>query len=332
MKIGIDSGSFCGPKVGNYIFTENLIKAIEKYDKKNNYYLYSFCSKPKNLHTAKNLTYKKLVPNINWINWAVRFEEYNNKKNLFLGLNQAFPKSSSKKILFSHGLSFLFFKHFYKDSYEKMYLQLKSMIKLSDYLVVSSIKVKKELENLSRSKNKIKVIKFGIPFDFQSNNSIKKQKYFLNVGMNHPIKNVSYIVDCFKKFNLNNKNIYKLYLISNKRYPNIKDKKIIQISNITRYRLKKLYQGALVYLSPSLYESFNFPVLEALSQKTPVIALKSSIIPELAKYVDIVTSKKDFIKKMADSINKKPCIDQVSLKRDFSWKKYMSELKKLYRL
>lgn len=330
MKIGIDSGSLCGPKFGNYIFTENLIKALEKYDKKNNYYLYSFCSKPKNIHLSKKIIYKKLTLNINWINWAVRFEEYNNKKNIFLGLNQAFPKSSSKKILFSHGLSFIQYKHFYKDSYKKMYLQIEKMFKFSDIIVVSSNRVKNEFKNIFGTTDKIKVLNYGIPFDFQTNNSSKKQKYFLNVGMNHPIKNTLFLVDCFKKFNLNKDNAYKLYLVTDKKYSYINDKNIIQITKINRNKLKTFYQKATAYLSTSFYESFNFPVLEALSQNTRVITLKSSIIPEMIKYVDITTSKKGFIKKMNDSVSKKISINQTLLKYEFSWKKYFLELKKLY--
>jgi len=43
-----------------------------------------------------------------------------------------------------------------------------------------------------------------------------------------------------------------------------------------------LYTGALALVFPSLYEGFGFPVLEAMSCGTPVIASNTSSLPELA--------------------------------------------------
>ncbi|RMF79830.1 MAG: glycosyltransferase family 1 protein [Chloroflexi bacterium] len=42
-----------------------------------------------------------------------------------------------------------------------------------------------------------------------------------------------------------------------------------------------LYAGALALVFPSLYEGFGFPVLEAMSCGTPVIASHTSSLPEL---------------------------------------------------
>ncbi len=42
-----------------------------------------------------------------------------------------------------------------------------------------------------------------------------------------------------------------------------------------------LYEGALALVFPSLYEGFGFPVLEAMTCGTPVIASNTSSLPEL---------------------------------------------------
>ncbi len=42
MIISVDAGGFCTDpmhKYGNFTFTDNIIKALFKYDVKNNYYL-----------------------------------------------------------------------------------------------------------------------------------------------------------------------------------------------------------------------------------------------------------------------------------------------------
>lgn len=46
--------------------------------------------------------------------------------------------------------------------------------------------------------------------------------------------------------------------------------------------LVSLYQAADLFLFPSLYEGFGFPVLEAMACGTPVVAAKNSSIPEVA--------------------------------------------------
>jgi len=328
MQIGVDIGALCGKRLGNYVFTNNLIESLKKFDKKNIYYLYSFCSKKKNFNLGKNLHFKKILPKTNWIKWAVRYEEIKNKKDIFLGLNQSFPKSASKKIIFSHGLSFMLNKELYPDSYLKMKNQVDKMLRSADFIVVSSVKVKKEFESLYGRINKIRVMPFGIPFDFQDYKYTKKKKYFLNVGMNHNIKNINYLVDRFKEFNTKN-SAYKLYLITDKTY-NIKDKNIVQLTNISRNKLKKLFSQASAYICSSHYESFNFPILEALSQNCHVISLGSSVIPEMREYVSIAKNKSDFIKQMNLSVNNVSKIDIKNLRKKFSWKKYVYELIQLY--
>ncbi len=78
-------------------------------------------------------------------------------------------------------------------------------------------------------------------------------KFFLVVGMDHPIKNRQ--------------------MLPTGKY------KFIFASDVPRIKLRSLYRQALALVTVSVYESFNLPVLEALSQGCPVIGLKSAIIP-----------------------------------------------------
>jgi glycosyltransferase involved in cell wall biosynthesis len=46
--------------------------------------------------------------------------------------------------------------------------------------------------------------------------------------------------------------------------------------------LAAIYQGALAYIQPSLYEGFGLPILEAMQCQTPVICGKNSSLKEIA--------------------------------------------------
>jgi glycosyltransferase involved in cell wall biosynthesis len=159
---------------------------------------------------------------------------------------------------------------------------------------------------------------------------MKREKFFLFVGANHEIKNIQFIVDMFEKFRGNEyfKN-YKLYLVSHCKEFQSKNVQVIPI--VSRPELLTLYRTATAYLSASHYESFNFPVLEALSQKCPVVSLESAVIPEMKEYVYSAPNGKvflEFMRRVAKGSLKKYSI--TDLHKQFSWEDYISRLRSLY--
>jgi len=307
MKISVDGGAL-NPKnnqrFGTSVFSENLVAALKLYDKKNQYFIYTF---------------KNLRPKLFWLKGQVSIEEFINKKAVFLALNQAIPLYTSGKVIsFCHGLSYYFHPQFYpKRDVVRLKKQLEEMVKRSDKIIVSSEKVKKELISINQSiDTKIVVLPFGIPFDMESEKIKNKNKYFLFVGMDHPIKNINFIKQAFNEFIKDKKyKDYKLYILT---------------KNVSRKKLKKLYQKAAALLTSSHYESFNFPVLEALSQGCPVVGLKSAIIPELEIYMNLTNNVEEFVEKMK-KITKKPSVQSINqLYTKFNWKNYVKNLVKLY--
>ena len=308
MKISVDGGAL-NPKnnqrFGTAVFSENIIKALQLYDKKNQYSIYTF---------------ENLKPRLAWLKGRVSLEEFKQKKDVFLALNQAIPFFTSGKIIsFCHGLSYYFYPQYYstKDVI-RLNKQLKEMVKRSDKIIVSSEKVKEELVSINQLiSTKIIVLPFGIPFDASTTLSIKnKKKYFLFVGMDHPIKNIDFIKKVFLEIKKDEQ--YKDYELK------------ILTKNISRKQLKNYYQNAVALLTASHYESFNFPVLEALSLGCPVVGLSSAIIPELKPYVNVCVDQVGFIKSMKE-IRIKPDADSIrKLKIKFNWKNYVKNLVRLY--
>ncbi len=308
MKISVDGGALDRKKnkrFGTSIFSENLVKALQLYDKKNQYLTYTF---------------DNLKPKLFWLKGRVSLEELKQKKDVFLALNQAVPIYTSGKVIsFCHGLSYRFYSGSYsKNDVIRLNNQLKEMVKRSDKIIVSSIKVKNELSSMYRYiEGKIIVLPFGIPYDMKKSKQNKRKKYFLYVGMDHPIKNIEFIKNAFTEF------------IKNKKYADFK--LYILTKNISRKKLKKYYQQAAALLTASHYESFNFPVLEALSQGCPVIGLKSAIIPELKPFANLAENLESFVENMT-KIRKKPNVRLINqLYKEFNWKNYVNNLVKLYR-
>src|SRR3989344_3064951 len=315
MKISVDAGALClgeNLRFGNYYFSKNLLEAIQRNDK---------------------LNYKILRPKMLWLSTRVSLEEIRQKKDIFLALNQAIPISTSGQVVsFSHGLSFYFYPQFYQDSYYSLKDQLKPMVKKSRYIVVSSLRVKTELRKLFPQYKNFVVINYGVPFDMLEEKSNVRKKYFLSVGMNNSIKNIEFLLKVFKKFrNKNRFSEYKLFLVGNLNSFEDKNNNIFSYSSINREQLRKLYAEATAYLTTSYYESFNFPVLEALSQNCTVLGLKGAIIPEFREFVSLAYDSDDFLEQMKDIVlGGKAKVRRSDVMNRFSWKKYILKLKELY--
>ncbi len=320
MKISVDFGAVEGKGYyGTKIFSENLKKALLKYDKNNQYIFYDF---------------KTVRPKLLWSQLGLSLAELKNKPDVFLALNQSIPFYVNDKIIsFSHGLSYYFYPECYsKFEINRLKKQLLTMTKRSQIIVTSSIKVKNELEKIFEKNKNLKIINlpFGIPFDVLEFKNFKKinEKYFLVVANNQPIKNFNFIIENFLKARVE-KNFY-LYVVTNNTDGLIKEKNIKYFLNISRSQLINLYSQTQALLTASFYESFNFPILETLVFAKSVIALKSAVIPEFKNYVNIAKNDNEFIsflKKTPRKLDKKN-IDEI--KEKFSWKKYVEKLIKLY--
>lgn len=335
MTIHVDGGALCADanhQFGNYVVSKNILDSITRCDKENTYCIYTFCNNIRN--NSKNVIYKSLTPSIGFMPHRVGFEEFVHKSDVFLALNQALPLyTKGKKIVLSHGLSFMKFPQLYTVDYARLSKQLHNMYSNADCIIVSSNRVKEEFNNLFSKKVRIEVIPFGIPWDMIGKQKIENndKPYFLYVGMNHPIKNISGIIKAFlnaKKKTQNKTMRLKLVGVGN-NIP-ISDKNIDIVPVVSRNNLIKIYQNATALLTASHYESFNLSVLEALSCNVPVIGLQSAIIPELEKYVYVCNSTDEFVKIISECMEN-GLVNKVKLDTKlFSWDTFVSKLMTLY--
>lgn len=196
---------------------------------------------------------------------------------------------------------------------------------------------------------KIEVIYHGNPFD-RFNNSKKPdidvpEKYIFYVGNRNIYKNFNFFAKSIAPLLQEDKNIKLMIagscpITEDETYIlnalNIKDSVIYHRAKDEE--LLYLYQNALCFVFPSLYEGFGFPILEAFGAKCPVIASNRSSLPEVGadacQYFDpenqdsiLYTVKKVIYD---ESLRQSMVEKGIQRAKDFSWEKTALQTKKVY--
>lgn len=344
LEVGVDGGALTENKLsrfGNFTVTNEIIKALSQVDFYNRYTIYTLDNYQ--LTLSHNFIFRQLWPRLAWMRFAVSLQELIRPNHIFIALNQAIPLYTRAKIIaLSHGLSFMFYPEAYPDSGRRMQQQIKQLIKRATVLIVTSKKIKDSFNDIFEAEKRIKIVTLplGIPEIYLTKAlAFKKKRVLLYVGMAHPIKNIPFLISAFSRF-ISNKTYqnYKLVLVgvSNTFMKSLKishqlHNKILNIPWATPKDLLKLYNEASCLLTASLYESFNLPVLEAISQQTQVVGTKNSIIPELQKYVYISKDDTDsFAETIKTAIQTPKKINLPELKKKFSWQVFVEKLINLY--
>ena len=313
MKIGIITNFIDEQAGGIATYSYNLIKNLNKIDKKNKYFLIH--------HTIKNLEIysrnKEIIfplKNIpfKWTSW--RFF----RLPLFLRKNNAFsldiihdtfeigPLSvnlPTKKIITVYDLSAYLFPQYHNFLNYLLHKLLfkKTLLNVDCVLTISKNSKNDLIRHFSISPNKIKVTYLGVNEKFRVyKNKIKldnvrvtynlPKKFILYIGTLEPRKNIPNLLKAYAKLcgrikipliivgkiGWKYKEIFKT--IEN---CDLKDK-IILLGYIREEDLPAMYNLATVFVYPSFYEGFGLPVLEAMACGCPVVTSNISSLPEVA--------------------------------------------------
>ncbi len=190
-----------------------------------------------------------------------------------------------------HDLNFFAIPQFYRKHANILKTWQETCVKKSDWIVTISLNSKNDLiKYLKVPENRISVIYHGISDIFKKTKekSIIERPYILFVGRRAGYKNFSIMLDAFS----NIKQRYKeLALVCTGQSFSESELKvfntlgladdIIHISASDEI-LVNLYSNARLFVFPSYYEGFGFPLLEAMACECPVICSNSSCFPEIA--------------------------------------------------
>lgn len=224
---------------------------------------------------------------------------------------------------------------------------------------------------LKQDEKKISAIHLAANANFKKQTDTKlihiKRKYnlpnrfILYVGDTNWIKNLPFLIEGFNKLSkINIFNDVKLVLINgvflknleNIDHPELRDlkkvnelikdydliDKVLRPGDLDLDELISFYNLATVYVQPSLYEGFGFPILEAFACGTPVLSSNRGSLIEVggnaALYFD-PTRMDQFTSLLKDILSDKSLqskFAKLGLKRseNFSWKKVIYETKEVY--
>ncbi|HSP15897.1 MAG TPA: glycosyltransferase family 1 protein [Thermoanaerobaculia bacterium] len=111
------------------------------------------------------------------------------------------------------------------------------------------------------------------------------RRYILFVSTIEPRKNVGVLLDAFARI----RDEYEGSLViagkigwkSEEIAERLREPRVVHLDYLPPPELATAYANADLFVFPSIYEGFGFPMLEAMQQGVPVIAARSSSLPEV---------------------------------------------------
>jgi len=321
MIIGVDGGALSISderlKLGVYWVNVNLLRALGKLDKKNSYVIYSFIPIDRELMKSfgPRMENKVLRPARGWFSLRLPLELSMHPVDLFLGISQAIPTSSSRNIGIIYDLGFLHHPDAYPGSHNKLKQQTDAVVRKADAIIAISHAVKTDVEErYGLGDKKIRVAYPGVDKTFTSTGKrfIGRHPYFLFVGALKPGKNVPTLINGFAEFLRKQKKNYDLYLLGGEFWKDERidseivrlglNSRILKLGFVPDSQLASYYRGAVSFVSPSLYEGFCLPAIEAMACGCPVLGSTDGAMPEIVGNAGILIDPMD-IEAMVNAMN-----------------------------
>lgn len=112
-------------------------------------------------------------------------------------------------------------------------------------------------------------------------------RYILFVSTIEPRKDLGTLLDAFERLRDSGRYDGSLVVVgrigwkSEALVPRLRAGGVVHLDYLRAEQLATVYRNAEVFVFPSLYEGFGFPLLEAMSHAVPAIAARSSSLPEV---------------------------------------------------
>ena len=376
MKIGIDARTILNPAeeeapgIGHY--ASQLIRHLFEIDKKNQYVLFfdrrvndrdiSQYKKAKvEIKYFPFHQYKKFLPGI-YSEMLITASLKKEKLDVFHSPKHSIPSTyRNKNLITVHDLAT--FKHpklFSRKRISQSKKALSATLKRCQKIIAVSESTKNDLNEIFKiPKRKIEVVYNGLDRIFFSppreeemrkvlNKYKVKGKYILFLGTLEPRRNIPRLLEAYASLKRKESLDYQLVLAGKEGWlasefkQMVSDfdlrKEVIFTGYVPPKELNSLIRKAEIFVSPSIYEGFGMPVIEAMACGVPVITSNVSSLPEIAGEAALFVSPYD-IGGLAGTIRRllRDKKLQVELKekgqkqaRQFSWPKCAQETLKVY--
>lgn len=247
---------------------------------------------------------------------------------------------SKSVVVTVHDLSFKYFPDAYSKSFRFFYNFLMPLIfRFSKKIITVSNSEKAMIRQVfSRFDDKVVSIYHGISNEFfnRSELDVKNNRpYILYVGSLSDRKNFNGVLESFEivsrsfecdlfVIGLGGKTFSKNNITSG-----LSDNNVNYIGHVSDLEvLKSYYQNASCFVFPSHYESFGFPVLEAMASCCPVVTSKTSCLPEIAGDAAILCNPTDsndvalsILRVLNDNVlSRQLKVDGLQRAKKFNWR------------
>jgi glycosyltransferase involved in cell wall biosynthesis len=108
-------------------------------------------------------------------------------------------------------------------------------------------------------------------------------RYILFVSTIEPRKNLGTLLDAFERLDYDGSLVVvgRVGWKSESLVPRLRGPRVLHLDYLPAAKLASVYRNADVFVFPSIYEGFGFPLLEAMGHGVPTIAARSSSLPEI---------------------------------------------------
>ena len=366
MRIGFDMRPFLKEETGVGIYFKNLLFTLAKIDRTNEYFLFTSSWKdrfdPGNVPSfAKkkfvDLRYPVKAVNFFWyrLGWPALDFFFKTELDLTHSPTPLPLPTRGKRIITVHDLFFLDFPRMTDKEAGRVFARrLENSVQDADGIVAVSHHTKRQLsEKFILNGEKIRVIHHGISleeWEGGGREDLERTKtsldlpadFLLFVGAHEPRKNLPNLIKTLKIVHDRHRKI-PLVLVGRKGLDSDNIRRTIQKLNLGTWvktvgyvdekELKNVYRLASVFVFPSLWEGFGIPLLEAMASRLPIVASRSSALPEIAEDAAVYVAPGDpedmadqIIRVLEDEDLQKNLVSAGEKRvRDFTWEKAAGE-------
>lgn len=303
MKIAYDAKRFFQNASGLGNYSRDLVRILAEYFPENHYLLLNKKESERGASIMAKTNVEFLSFGKGKLARQLKAGKIAQERNadIFHGLSGELPlkwdKSKDiKKIVTIHDLIFMRYPEYYSFFDRKIHLwKFKKAAQTADCIIAISEQTKQDiLKYLKVDASKIRVVYQGCHESFKKKKSyaelqeIKERyqlpdKFLLNVGTVEPRKNISNVIKALEGradiplVIVGRRTAYaeRIEKEALKRKVNIRFLKVDTMED-----LAGIYQLAMVFIYPSVFEGFGIPVIEALYSGTATITSNVSSLPE----------------------------------------------------
>ncbi len=308
--IGIDARKIQDFGIGTYV--RNLIRSLAAIDTENRYILLAkpgdregLLDLPPNFQVAVEKSPVYSVREIFSLSWQI----YRRKLDLYHSTHYVLPAwVQSKVVVTIHDIIHLLYPEFLPSNFAFLYAQrmIRRSLTRGDRIISVSQNTRNDLrQHFDVDGGKIQVIYNGVEDTFRKRLPAEElqrwlrdlgiaQPYLLFVGNPaKPHKNLDTLVQAYARARrmaqfdapllcVGSREGSEFKIRQRAEYLGIGDK-VRLLGHVAPEALPAIYQGATLFLYPTLYEGFGLPVIEAMASGVAVITSNTSALKEIAE-------------------------------------------------